>query len=73
MSEMSYEVVEEYGVISESQAGWTTEFNLVSFNGGAPKYDLRSWSPDKEKMSKGIRFSKEELKQLKSLIDALDL
>ena len=54
MAEINYEIKVELGTFSESAKGWTKELNLVSWNGGAPKYDLRDWSPNHEKMGKGI-------------------
>ncbi len=63
MSQFSCEIVEHLGVISRSENGWTKELNFVSF-GGLPKYDLREWSPDHKRMSKGIRLSREELDTL---------
>ena len=69
MSDFKYEVIEHMGVLSESPKGWTKELNLISWNGREPKYDLRDWAPGKEKMGKGISLSKEELKQLKGILD----
>ncbi|MBE6800995.1 MAG: hypothetical protein E7529_07295, partial [Ruminococcaceae bacterium] len=56
------------GEISESGKGWTRELNLISWNGGKPKYDIRDWAPDHEKMGKGISLTKEELEALYNLI-----
>ena len=67
MAEFRYEIVEELGVISENRAGWTRELNLVSWNGGEPKYDLRDWAPDHEKMGKGISMTKDEVFELLQL------
>lgn len=44
MAEFKYEIVEELGVISENASGWTRELNLISWNGGNPKYDIRDWA-----------------------------
>ncbi|WP_138417951.1 YdbC family protein [Aquibacillus sediminis] len=68
MAELKYEIVEHIGVLSESNKGWRKELNLVSWNGRDPKYDLRDWAPDHEKMGKGVTLSKEELTQLKLLL-----
>lgn len=68
MTDIKYEIKEELGVISESSKGWTKEFNLVSWNGGTPKYDLRDWSPNHEKMGKGITLTAEEVKTLAELL-----
>jgi hypothetical protein len=46
------------------------EFNRVSWNGGEPKYDIRDWSEDHDKMGKGITLTETELRRLKELIDA---
>lgn len=64
MSEIKYEIVEEIKVLSENSNGWTKELNLVSWNGSKPKYDIREWAPEKERMAKGITLSDEEMKVL---------
>ena len=45
------------------------ELNLVSWNGRKAKYDIREWSPDHEKLGKGVTLSEEELRALGKLID----
>lgn len=69
MSDIKYEIIKEIGVISESSRGWTKELNLVSWNGAAPKYDLRDWSPDHEKMGKGVTLTEDEARKLKELLN----
>ena len=66
MAEIKYEIVEEIKVLSENSNGWTKELNLVSWNGGKPKYDIRDWSPEKDRMAKGITLTEEEMKILVS-------
>ena len=66
--EIKYEIIEELGVLSESAKGWTKELNLISWNGGVPKYDVRDWAPEHEKMGKGVTLSEEEAKKLADLI-----
>lgn len=73
MSDFQYEVVETIGVISTSASGWTKELNLVSWNGRPPKFDIRDWSPDHEKMGKGLTFSNEEMKGLLELLADIEL
>lgn len=68
--EIKYEIIEELGVLSESAKGWTKELNLISWNGGAPKYDIRDWAPEHEKMGKGVTLSEEEAKKLAELLAA---
>ncbi|PRX32554.1 hypothetical protein BX659_104103 [Orenia metallireducens] len=73
MANIKYEIIEKVGEISESPKGWIKELNLISWNGRAPKYDLRDWAPDHEKMGKGITLSKEELKSLRDILNSIDL
>jgi hypothetical protein len=63
-----YDIVEEIGVLSENAKGWRKELNLISWNGATPKYDIREWAPEHEKMGKGVTLTKEELEVLKKLI-----
>ena len=72
MAEFSYTIVKQFGVISESPKGWTRELNLISWNGRDPKYDIRDWAPDHEKMGKGITMSRDELDNLAALVMKLD-
>lgn len=68
MADITFEIVEELGVLSTSAKGWTKELNLVSWNGRPPKYDIREWSPEHEKMGKGLTFSEEEMAALAKLL-----
>ena len=65
----SFEIKISVGEISKSSKGWTKELNLVSWNGRKAKYDIREWSPDHEKLGKGVTLSEEELRTLGKLID----
>jgi len=73
MTDIKYEIIEKVGVLSTSASGWAKELNLISWNDREPKYDLRDWSADHEKMSKGVTLSREELQALKELLDTIDL
>lgn len=74
MSDIKYEIKKELGVLSENSKGWRKELNLVSWNGAAPKYDIRDWAPEHEKMGKGTTLTEEEAKNLLDLLQKeLDL
>ncbi len=73
MSNIKYEIIKRIGTLSESAKGWTKELNLISWNDREPKYDLRDWAPEHEKMSKGLTLTTEELKQLKNILNEMDL
>ncbi len=64
MADFKYEIKEEIAVLSENSKGWKKELNLISWNGAEPKYDIRDWAPEHEKMGKGVTLTKEEAKQL---------
>ena len=73
MPEFKYEEVENYGSLSESSKGWKKEIKLISWNQKEAKYDIREWSPDGEKMGKGVTLSKEEVINLRDLLNKIDL
>lgn len=64
MADIKYEIINEIGVISTNSSGWNLELNRISWNGNEPKYDLRTWAPNHEKMGKGVTLTEEELKAL---------
>ena len=68
MPDIKYEITKHIGVLSESTKGWKKEFNLISWNDREPKYDIREWSPEHEKMGKGVTLSKDEITVLKRLL-----
>lgn len=71
MADIKFEIKEELGVISESAKGWTKELNLISWNGAEAKYDLRDWSPNHEKMGKGITLTADEVQELYKLLNRI--
>ncbi|MBU8908973.1 YdbC family protein [Desertibacillus haloalkaliphilus] len=71
MAELKYEIKETVAVLSESSKGWTKELNLISWNGREPKYDLRDWAPNHEKMGKGVTLTKDELDKLIEVLSEL--
>lgn len=68
MADFKYEIVEELGILSKSAKGWTKELNRISWNGGAPKLDVRDWAPEHEKMGKGVTLTDDEAKVLLKLL-----
>jgi hypothetical protein len=73
MAEIKYEITESLGIISESAKGWTKEINLVAWNNYAPKYDIREWDPEHVKMGKGLTFTADEIKELRDILNKIDL
>lgn len=71
MAEIKYDIMKELGVLSESPKGWKKEVNLISWNGAEPKYDLRDWSPEHEKMGKGITLNLSEVQKLYEILGTI--
>lgn len=71
MTDVKFEIKKELGTLSESAKGWKKEVNLISWNGAAPKYDIRDWAPNHEKMGKGITLTVEEAKALYKILDKI--
>lgn len=59
-----FEIIRHLGVITKYASGWSKEVNLVSWNGGVPKYDIRDWDEEHEHMSRGITLHGEEARKL---------
>lgn len=68
MAELKFEIIKSIGVLSESSNGWKKEVNIVSWNGGDPKCDIRSWNQDRTKMGKGVTLSSAEIEKLRELL-----
>lgn len=59
-SNFSYEIKEHICVLAEQQNGWKREVNIVSWNDGPGKIDIRDWDENHERMSKGITLTERE-------------
>jgi hypothetical protein len=73
MPDIKFQIHKNLGTISESAKGWSKELNLISWNDKEPKYDIREWDSNHEKMGKGCTFSKEELISLRNILNDMEL
>lgn len=73
MAEIKFDILKNVGVLSEGAKGWKKEVNIMSWNDRKAKIDIRDWDETHEKMGKGITLSKDELKELKELLDKIDI
>ncbi len=71
MDDIKFELIQKIGVLSKSASGWTKELNLMRWNDQEPKYDLRDWSPDRQRRGKGVTLTREELMALKELLEKM--
>lgn len=69
MAEVKYEIKRHIAVLSTNEkSGWTKEANIVSWNGGPEKLDIRDWNPDHSKMAKGITLTSDEARTLSTAL-----
>ena len=72
-SEIKFEIVQKLTVLSEGSKGWTKELNLIKWNDREAKYDIREWSPEHEKMGKGVTLTADEMKKIRELLNEIEL
>ena len=65
---IEFMIVEHIGVIETQANGWNKEVNVVAWNGGQPKYDIREWDADHVRMSKGITLLERETARLAEVL-----
>ena len=73
MAEFKHDIVKNFGNVSDSDNGWIKEVNLISWNDREPVYDIRAWQENHEKLGKGITLTEAELKNLKELLNKMDI
>ncbi len=69
MENVSFEIIKHIGVLKKNSSGWTKELNLVSWNGGVAKYDIRDWNEEHNQMSRGITLHEDEKDALLKLLN----
>lgn len=71
MADFKHEVVKELGVLSENRkTDWRKLFRIVKWGDYPAKYDIRDWSPDDMKTSRGVTLTADETKALIKLLQA---
>ena len=67
-ADVTFKVISVLGCMSEANGiDWKKEVTITSWNGGAPKVDVRNWSPDHERMTRGISLTRDEATVLAGL------
>lgn len=69
MAEFKYDIIKELGTLAEPEKGYDTVVNVISWNDGPPKIDIRKWSKDRQKMGKGISITVDECYVLKEIFE----
>ena len=72
-NDITFEIMEHIGVIDiydNREEKWTKEVNVVAWNGGKPKIDVRDWNGKHDRMSRGITLTEDQaMKMTKALAD----
>ena len=70
-NEITYDIMEHIAVLGEVGGRgekWTKEINVVAWNGGKPKIDVRDWNASHDRMSRGITLTEDQaMKMTKAL------
>lgn len=72
LQRISYKVIANVGTLARYPTGWSKEVNIVSWNEGPAKIDIRDWSENHEKMSRGITLTADEMQRLIDSVQARD-
>lgn len=74
--EFEYKLIDKLATIS-THNNITKELNIIAFGSCEPVYDLRKWDRSKDRMLnrmlKGISFTKDELVELKQILENIDV
>ena len=73
MDEFGFKITKHIGTLEKTGSGWTKELNLVSWNGKEPKYDIRDWSEDHDRMSRGITLTENQMRVLVELLKTMEV
>lgn len=65
--EITKEIIEYIDTFDDSGA-WHGEVNLVSWNGKEAKVDIRNWSEDHAKCSRGLSLTRETARMLGEIL-----
>ncbi len=66
---VSFEIKNHLAVLRENSNGWKKEVNIVSWNGGPARFDIREWSPDHTRMSRGVTLGMDEGRKIVEVIN----
>ena len=73
IDDFTFNIVKPLGVLSTAPSGWTKEINILSWNNGPDRLDIREWDANHEKMSKGISFNQDEFNKFVEIISSFDI
>lgn len=70
--EIEFKIVKHIADLTDpSEKGWKKEVNLVQWNGGKTKLDIRDWNQDHTRCGKGASLSSGECDILYEALDSV--
>ena len=69
---ITFAIIDHISTLAVTRDEWTKELNIVKWNGNDARYDIREWSPDRSRMSRGITLTAEEMEQILQEMYGLD-
>lgn len=63
MASITHEIIDTVAILSR-KGNWTTELNIIRWNEGDPKFDIRAWNEEHTKCSKGVSLAEKEARAL---------
>ena len=66
--QVRFDLMERIGVLSKKENGWTREVNIVAWNDGPGKVDIREWDPDHKRMTRGVTLFEDEAEKLTKIL-----
>lgn len=69
---IQYTIHEHLGILhryDNREEPWTKEVNVVSWNNGEKKIDIRDWNLSHERMSRGITLTFDQAKELAEVLN----
>jgi hypothetical protein len=69
--DVKFEIIQHFGVMKERKNGWKKELNKVKWGNNDPKWDIREWNEEHDKMSRGITLTDEEAKILFEIFNSI--
>ena len=73
MEESIFKIVRKLGTLSKNKSGWVKALTLTSWHGKPAKLDIRDWNEDYTKCGKGLTFTEDETRALKSILEKEDI
>ena len=65
-------ILKDFGTIGDTEANKVTHLTLIEWGDYKAKYDIRAWDSEMDKCGKGITFSKNDLIELRDLLNSID-